>query len=179
MAETPSVARAPFTLLDLLLVVIAFGFSAGMAVRAIAGQKDILPPLHWISMNPAGWGREHILYSFAGVVGLGPIVQGLQFLRFRRRRWTAIEWLWISLGTVYALFPLVEFALFCSEMLLGSILPEWLLFWTGFVLYVGFYGGPGIAALVLAAIGVRRLWALPWSGWFGLAARGKSRLVRP
>jgi len=168
MASAPTVARVPFTLLDLLLVVIAFGFSAGMAVRAIAGQMDILPPLHWISMNPAGWGHEHILYAFAGVVGLGPIVHGLQFLRFGRRQWSAIEWLWTAVGTVYAIFPVVEYALHGFETLFDSILPELLLFWTGFVLYVGFYGGPGIAAIVIAAIGARRLRSLPWSGWFGL-----------
>ena len=71
MGKTPNVVRVRFTLLDLLLVVIAFGFSAGMTVRATAGKKDIVPPLRLISNPTVPLDQEYLLFAFTGVVGLG------------------------------------------------------------------------------------------------------------
>jgi hypothetical protein len=142
--------------------VIAAGFSAGMSVKA---QKPI-PLLHFPHAwnlrlpKPLEFDGEALVYGFAGLLGVGPIIQGLQFLRFGRRRWSAVEWAWTAAGTCFAALP---------------VLDEWLPFrWDApveqvFDLFVVlFYWGTGPVALMCVLPSIFRHRNLPWSGWMGL-----------
>ena len=150
----------PFTVLDATLIVLALGFSSGTVVRYIAGVRGRLPPLPSLLFNPVFYRGEVIAYAFAGVMALGPLLHGLQFLRLGRRRWSLIEWTWSLLGLVYLAIPLG----------LGDVLDDWRRYSSSpvekgialTVLYL-LYLGPGPLALICALAQWKRRDEMNWT----------------
>gem|GEM_PF-4207209 len=101
-----------------------------------------------------------LTYAFAGLLGVGPMIHGLQFLRFGRRSWTAIEWVWTASGASFALLPVIDVFVYFG----GNHTVE--LVFNRFV--VLFFYGTGPIAVLSAVPYARRLRTVPWSGWTGL-----------